>query len=182
MSRNVNNPPVLVPQQTVAWCFAAAEVMARAYRNLPVRTQYQIARDFIMARVNAQDPVIFNQWNEAGEIDLLANEVENDGANLNSRCVQLIRSTYGAVNEGNLGGTLVNNYTVDNFRADIDANRIVIIGNHIHYYVVYGYNDTVGKDFTLLVRDSWPANVGGQLQTITHAVFSGWAHKAVIHF
>lgn len=57
----VNNPPVLVPQDTAAWCFAAVEQMVRAYRGLPAATQYDIARRNTAALATV-DPQVQERW------------------------------------------------------------------------------------------------------------------------
>ncbi len=180
MSNNVNNPPALIAQETPAWCFAAAELMARNFYGLGTPTQYAIARASIMGLVGAQAPPTFAQWNQATMSDLLNDQDENNGANLLSERVQLVRNTYGAIDHTAINGRMRDNYTVNEFKADIDSNNIVVIGTAIHYYVVYGYDDA--KDFTLRVRDPWPANVGGQAATIPYAQFLGWNGRVVIKF
>ena len=164
MPKTVTHPPALIAQETPCWCFAAAELMARNYRGLATPSQYAIARTNLLQLVAAQAPPTFAQWNDAVFADLLAGQEENDGANLNSARVQLIRNSWGSVNDGAIGGRVLGNYTPGNFRADIDSNNIVIIGSALHYYVVYGYED--GDNFNLLVRDPWPAGVGGQSQRV----------------
>lgn len=180
MPKTVNHPPALIAQETAAWCFAAAELMARNYLGLATPTQYAIARASLLQLVAAQAPPVFAQWNDAVLNDLLNGQEENDGANYHSERVQLIRNSYGAVNHAAINGRLQGNYTPGNFRADIDSNRIVIIGSAIHYYVVYGYED--GDNFTLLVRDPWPANVGGQAQRVAYDSFVNWNGRTVISF
>ncbi|GFZ93449.1 hypothetical protein [Dyella caseinilytica] len=180
MPKTVTNPPALIAQETPAWCFAAAELMARNYYGLGAPSQYAIARASLMQLVAAQAPPTFAQWNDAVFDDLLSGEQENGGANLNSEQVQLIRNSYGAVNHAAINGRLQNNYTPGNFRADIDSGNIVIIGSAIHYYVVYGYDDT--NNFTLLVRDPWPAGVGGQRQRVAYDDFVNWAGRTAISF
>ncbi|MGO8868040.1 MAG: hypothetical protein ACLQME_16225 [Alphaproteobacteria bacterium] len=182
MSNNVNNPPALVPQETAAWCFAAAELMARNFYNLATPTQYAIARASVMLLVEAQAPPTYAQWSQATEDDLVNNQDENGGANRQSQRVQLVRNAYGAIIPAAIHGQMTNDYTELQFKADIDDSDIVIIGNAIHYYVVYGYDDTDPKNFTLRVRDPWPRNVGGQRQTIPHSELATWNNRVVIHF
>lgn len=181
MPRNVANPPALVAQQTTAWCFAAAEQMVRGYRNTPTLTQYQIARQNVMALVEAKSSPTFDQWNSAVQYDLLNNQEEEGGENLGSRRVQLIRNHYGALNHDAVGGIMTGNYTPEQFISDIDDDKIVVIGNAIHYYVVYGY-DGSPSDLRLNVLDPWPAGRGGQNQTLPYSTFSAWSDKIVIHF
>lgn len=178
----VNNPPGLIPQQTPAWCFAAAEQMARSYYGIQVPSQYDIARASVMTLVNAQAPPTFGQWNDATEYDLLNNEDENNGNNMDSARVQLVRNSYGAFNYAAVNGRMTNNYTIDNFKADIDNNHIVVIGTAIHYYVVYGYDATPPDNLILLVRDPWPAGRGGATQRVFWSEFNNWNNKVVIYF
>ena len=180
MPNTVANPPALIAQQTPAWCFAAAELMARTYYGLATPGQYDVARASVMLLVAAQAPPTYTQWNQATLNDLLSNQDENHGANLLSERVQLVRNSYGAINHDATAGQLSNDYTQSNFRADIDSNNIVIIGNAIHYYVVYGYDDR--RDFMLQVRDAWPVGVGGQQTAIPYAQFAGWGYRVVINF
>ncbi|MBI9075790.1 MAG: hypothetical protein JEZ02_10295 [Desulfatibacillum sp.] len=190
MSKDVNNPPALVAQETGAWCFAAAEQMARAYFGLLPISQYEIAYNSLMGLVAAQAPPHFNQWNIASMADLLANittnitptQVAQSGQPPNplSQRVALVRATYGAFNNVPFNGSISNVCTPGNFRADIEANKIVVIGNAIHYYIVYGYDDRDG--FVLKVRDPWPPGVGGQATTIDYDTFNAWASKVAIRF
>ena len=192
MSRTVNNPPPLIAQETGAWCFAAAEQMARKYLGLNVPSQFKLAFDCLMVLVNAQiQPQIVNYF--AACLSDAFNQVANDSTpaqviqsgnqpNPNSQVVGLIRNTWGFVNHNNINGTMFNTCTPQDFWNDIQANRIVIIGSANHYYVVYGYEDTVSAQFNLLVRDPWPMNVGGQHASIPYATFNAWSHKVVIRF
>ncbi|GLQ93155.1 papain-like cysteine protease family protein [Dyella acidisoli] len=181
MPNTVPNPPALIAQETPAWCFAAAELMARNYYGLTTPSQYEIARTSVIRLVDAGAKPTLEQWNSATTYDLLANQQENGGANLNSARVQLIRTNWGAIYPNDIGGHFEANYTQENFRADIDAGEIVIIGTAIHYYVVYGYEDN-GNNFTLLVRDPWPAGVGGQLQRVRYDDFANWLGRTIISF
>jgi Peptidase_C39 like family len=176
----VNNPPALIAQQTGAWCFAAAELMARNYYGLDTPSQYEIARASLMALVEAEDPIPFQQWNAAGLNDLLNNQEEDNGNNLNSERVQLVRNNYGAINHDAINGRLAADFAFEAFKVAINSNKIVIIGNAIHYFVVYGYDEQ--KAPKLLVRDPWPANVGGQQTEILYATFAAWNNRVVIHF
>lgn len=180
MPNTVPNPPALIAQRTPAWCFAAAELMARSYYGLDMPSQFDIARASVMLLVGAQAPPTFAQWSQATENDLLSGQNEEDGANLLSDRVQLVRNSYGAINHAAINGRLGNDYTAANFRTDIDNANIVIIGNAIHYYVVYGYDESA--DFALLVRDPWPTDVGGQQTTILYKTFAAWNNRVVISF
>ncbi|MCP3944659.1 MAG: hypothetical protein GY710_24720 [Desulfobacteraceae bacterium] len=190
MSQDVTQPPVLIFQETNSWCFAAAEQMARTYLGINIPTQYEIAYNSLMAQVNAAAPPYFAQWNNASAIDLLANiiaditpgqlAISGNLPNHASSRVNLVKNTYGAFNHTACGGTMSNVFSQANFRAEIEADRIVVIGNAIHYYVVYGYDDRNG--FNLKVRDPWPTGVGGQLTIIPYTTFDGWAGKTVIRF
>jgi len=176
---NVTNPPALAPQQTGAWCFAAAEVMVRAYYNLPTMTQYDIARAALWAlsRVDAGEQ---DQWDLAEALDQSLNQNENGGANMASQIVQLVRSHYGALNNTATNGHFFNGVlAAADVRGQIDADKIFVIGNPIHYYVVYGYENN-GDTMTLL--DSWPANVGGLRTQMTLTEFGALSNKLAIFF
>ena len=156
MSKTVNNPPALIAQETPCWCFAAAEQMARAYYQLPALSQYAIARDSVVRLAAAMDPQIFEPWFLAVATDESAptppSHDEQGGANvLNSSRVQVVRSKYGVINMQAIGAHIEPAYTQQDFRTDIDNQKIVIIGTTLHFLVVYGYDDTSG--FDLLVRD-----------------------------
>lgn len=181
MPNTVPNPPALIAQEAPAWCFVAAELMARNYYGLATPSQYAIARTNVIRMVDAEAQPTFGQWNDATEYDLLTDQQENGGANLNSARVQLVRGNWRAIYPNDIGGRFEANYTQGNFRADIDAGEIVIIGTAIHYYVVYGYEDT-GNNFTLLIRDPWPASVGGQLQRVRYDNFVNWPGRTIISF
>ncbi|ACL04562.1 hypothetical protein [Desulfatibacillum aliphaticivorans] len=191
MSRDVNVPPALVAQQTGAWCFAAAEQMARAYYGLPVLNQYEIAYNSLMQLVGAMAPPHLANWNNATLLDLMNGvvaditpaqlAVSGNPPNPNSQRVALVQNTMGAFNIAPFAGaSLGGQATQGNFRADIEANKIVVIGNFIHYYVVYGYNDING--FDLKVRDPMPTGVGGLSTAVPYANFNAWHAKVVIRF
>ncbi len=179
---DVPNPPSLIAQETGAWCFAAAEQIVRAYYELEERTQYEIARAFTSARalVEAELGV---EWQTAVLMDATAEppELEEGGANLNSAVVQLVRSEYGVFNQDATGGAIVGLLTEGIVRAEIDVDRVLVIGNSIHYYVVIGY-DGAGDDFRLHVLDPWPPGGGGQRDWVTFAEFQGWVNKVAITF
>ncbi|MBE1161469.1 hypothetical protein [Dyella acidiphila] len=179
MPKTVNNPPALIPQQAPGWCFAAAEQMARNFYNRPARTQYDIARRIVIALVDIPDPDTYDDWLAATLYDEANGLEENNGANLQSARVQLVRSRWGAVNYNDIGGYIANNYGPQDFRDDIDRNKI-IIGNANHFFVVYGYEDA--GDFTLLLRDPWPENVGGRQQSVRYNTFTNWNDRQVIRF
>ena len=191
MSKDVNAPPALIAQQTPYWCFAAAEQMARAYYGLPVLTQYEIAYNSLMQLVGAVAPPHFVNWSNAALIDLMNGvdadvtpaqvAVSGNPPNPHSERVRLVHGTMGAFNIAPfVGATLGGQATQGNFRADIEANKIVVVGNHIHYYVMYGYDDING--FDLKVRDPMPVGVGGLAVTIPYTAFNGWLAKVVIRF
>ncbi|MBI9075791.1 MAG: hypothetical protein JEZ02_10300 [Desulfatibacillum sp.] len=188
MSRTVTNPPPLIAQETPAWCFAAAEQMARKYLGLDVPSQFKLAYDCLMVLVNAQLNPHFTNYMVACISDAFNNvtadstpalvALSGNQPNPNSQLVGLISNTWGFVNHNNLNGTMYNACTPQQFWTEIQANRIVIIGSANHYYVVYGYEDTANAPFMLLVRDP----MGGHAASIPFTTFNGWANKVVIRF
>ena len=180
MPTTVPRPPALIAQETPAWCFAAAELMARNYYGLATPTQYAIARASLVALVDAQDQVITALWSSAIDYDRDNHQDERDGANLDSAVVELIRNTYGTVNYDAINGYIARSYNPQDIRGDIDQGNILIIGNANHFFIVYGYDDT--GDFTLLLRDPWPAGRGGAQQSIRHDDFMRWNFRLVIRF
>ncbi|HEV7309256.1 papain-like cysteine protease family protein [Ensifer sp.] len=175
----VAHPPALVPQETGAWCFAAAEVMVRSYRGLTAYTQYQIARRITFALAEL-DPEVQEHLEFAQAMDQSTGQQESGGANLSSEVVQLIRSQWNAFDNAATGGQFASaDLTAVQVKAEIDNNRIFVIGNAYHYYVVYGYEDD-GK--TLLLRDPWPQGVGGMTARMSLANFLQIAGRVVIVF
>ena len=174
----VKNPPALVAQETGAWCFAAAEQMVRSFFGFAARTQYQIARQLAASR-GLVDPNFIEQWQLALALDESANQPDNNGANNASQVVQLVRATYGTINDADTHGRFVENLSAADIRGEIDANRIFVIGNAIHFYVVYGYEDNGN---TMLVRDPWPPNHGGQNSRVTLATYQDWDNRIAIFF
>lgn len=190
MSKDVNNPPILVAQETGAWCFAAAEQMARAFFHLPAMSQYDIAYNSLMIQVAAMAPPYFANWNNATMADLLANitdditpaqlAISGNPPNPLSQRVNMVQNTYGAFNPVPFPANVGNVATPGNFRADIEANKIVVIGSFIHYYVVFGYDDRAG--FNLKARDPMPVGVGRANAVIPYDAFNAWGGKVVIRF
>jgi hypothetical protein len=178
MPNTVNNPPALIAQQASGWCYVAAELMARIYYGFPVDTQYNIARRSVIALANVPVPEIRTAWLNATAADYASGQDEQNGANLASARVDVVRTQWGAINYDAIGGYIVTDCSQQDFRDDIAQNKIVIIGNALHYYVVYGYDDS--KDFTLLVRDPWPPGGGGQTTTIPYNTFVGWGTDRLI--
>ena len=179
---DVSHPPELVAQETGAWCFAAAEQMARAYYGLEERSQYEIARGFTSARA-VIDSGLQMEWQTAVLLDSTAEppEREEGGTNLSSAVVQLVRSQYGVFDQDATGGTFVSNLTEELVRREIDADRILVIGNSIHYYVVIGY-EGAGKSFVMRVLDPWPPGVGGQATTVGIGSYEEWSNRIAIKF
>lgn len=165
MEKDVTNPPALVAQETGAWCFAAAEVMVRAYSNLSAMSQYAIARRNTLS-LAALDPDVQEQWELALALDASADppQQENGGANLTSQIVQMVRTQWNAFDVVTTGGRFIAHLTADLVRGEIDNDRIFVIGTAIHYYVVYGYSDN-GNTMKLL--DPWPVGKGGLTTTKT---------------
>lgn len=155
----VNKPPVLVPQDTPAWCFAAVEQMVRAYYGLPAATQYEIARRNTEALATV-DPQVQERWELAQVLDQSAGINEQGGSNANSNVVKLVSSQWNAFDHTTTGGHFVNGLTADIVRHEIDNNRVFVIGTEYHYYLVYGYTVN-GKDLELHILDPWPARRGG---------------------
>jgi hypothetical protein len=175
----VNNPPALVAQQTGAWCFAAAEVMVRSFYNLPVMTQYNIARRSTAALAQL-DPSVQDNWDMALAMDQSLNEQENGGANMASQIVQMVNSHWGAFDNAATNGHFLNTaLTAADVRNEIDNNRIFVVGSPIHYYVVYGYNNNGN---TMLVLDSWPPNQGGLVTQLTVVQFLTYSNRVVVLF
>ncbi len=165
MEEDVTHPPALVAQETGAWCFAAAEVMVRAYRNLPALSQYAIARRNTLS-LAALDPSVQERWDLAQALDASVDppQQENGGANLASEVVQMVRTQWNAFDTATTGGRFIPNLTADLVRGEIDNDRIFVIGTAIHYYIVYGYSDDGN---TMKLRDPWPAGKGGLTTTMT---------------
>ncbi|WP_341487743.1 hypothetical protein [Pararhizobium sp. A13] len=175
----VKNPPALVAQATGAWCFAAAEVMVRSYRNLPAMSQYAIARRNLLSLAEL-DPAVQEQWETAQALDASATppRQENGGANMESAVVQLVRSEYNAFDNASTGGQFMQ-LSAATVLAEIENNRIFVVGTSIHYYVVYGCNV---DGTTLLVRDPWPAGQGGLATEISLAVLLNTVGHVAISF
>ncbi len=180
MEEDVANPPVLVAQETGAWCFAAAEVMVRAYRNLSAMSQYAIARRNTLS-LAALDPNVQEEWALAQTLDASVTppQREDDGANLASQAVQMVRTQWNAFDMVSTGGRFVENLTADLVRGEIDHDRIFVIGTAIHYYVVYGYSDN-GNTMKLL--DPWPVGEGGLTGTKTLQSFLALDGHVTIFF
>jgi hypothetical protein len=180
--RTVTNPPTLVPQETGAWCFAAAEQMVRAYLGLEVRTQYEIARAFTAARA-VVDPTLQEPWQMAVAMDESSNppQAENGGANDSSQVVQLVRAQWGVFDQDATDGTFIDALDEVTVREEIDHDRIVVVGNPIHYFVVFGYEGT-GVGFELLVLDPWPAGQGGQRDSVKLSEYLRWEGRLAIRF
>ncbi len=154
---NVQNPPALVAQETPSWCFAAAEMMIRTYYGLPDLSQYDIARR-ITQNLAALDPEVQEKWEVALMMDQSLDVQEESGTNSDSRLVQLVRTQWNAFDHTATNGYFVPDLTAELVRKEIDNNRVFVVGNAIHYYVVYGYS----HDGNLLdVRDPWPSGRGG---------------------
>lgn len=149
--KTVKNPPKLVLQETPSWCFAAAEVMIRAYYNQASLSQYAIARSATEALAQAE-PNVQLQWVQALSYDQEHKVAENGGANLQSHIVQLVRSQWNSFNHDATGGHFVQNLTPEQVLTEIASDRIFVVGNLYHYYVVYGCSED-GK--TLYARDPY---------------------------
>ena len=173
----VNNPPVLVPQDTPAWCFAAVEQMVRAYYGLPAATQYEIARRNTEALASV-DPQVQERWELALVLDQSAGIDEQGGANANSNVVKLVSSQWNAFDHTTTGGHFVNGLTADTVRHEIDNNRVFVIGTEYHYYLVYGYTVN-GKNLELHILDPWrqnphrPAGISGNAGPRRHRLRLG---------
>ena len=181
MENDVTNPPVLVAQETGAWCFAAAEVMVRAYRNLPPMSQYAIARRSTVS-LAALDPAVGERWELAQALDASVDppQQENGGANLNSEVVQVVRTQWNAFDDAATGGHFpATDLTADMVRGEIDADRIFVIGTAIHYYVVYGY---ANDGNVMKLRDPWPVGTGGFTTTMTLQHFLALQGHVTIFF
>lgn len=180
--RTVKKPPTLVPQETGAWCFAAAEQMVRRYFGLAVPTQYEIARAFTSALAEV-DPALQEQWQLASAMDesSVPPQLENGGANLSSQVVRLVQSQWGVLDQDATGGRFIDSLDEATVRQEIDNDRILVVGNSIHYYVAYGY-EGAGNSFKLLVLDPWPAGVGGQQDHVTLPEYQGWVNRLAIRF
>lgn len=176
----VNNPPVLVPQDTPAWCFAAVEQMVQAYRGLPAGTQYDIARRNTAALATV-DPQVQERWELAQVLDQSAGILELGAANPNSNIVKLVSSQWNAFDHTTTGGHFVNGLTADIVRSEIDNNRVFVIGTEYHYYLVYGYTVN-GKDLELHILDPWPAGRGGARTRLGLQEFLGMPARVAITF
>ncbi|MCZ7852630.1 MULTISPECIES: hypothetical protein [Agrobacterium] len=176
----VNNPPVLVPQDTPAWCFAAVEQMVRAYYGLPAATQYEIARRNTEALASV-DPQVQERWELAQVLDQSAGIDEQGGANANSNVVKLVSSQWNAFDHTTTGGHFVNGLTADTVRHEIDNNRVFVIGTEYHYYLVYGYTVN-GKNLELHILDPWPAGRGGARTRIGLQEFLAMPARVAIAF
>lgn len=154
---DVKNPPLLVAQETQSWCFAAAEVMVRNCFGLPNLSQYVIARR-ITENLAALDPEVQEKWELALMMDQSLDLQEDGGTNSSSHLVQLVRSQWNAFDHTSTSGYFVPDLTAELVRKEIDNNRVFVIGNAIHYYVVYGYSENGN---VLHLRDPWPAGRGG---------------------
>ncbi|MGF6157541.1 hypothetical protein M2267_002800 [Ensifer sp. KUDG1] len=175
----VLHPPPLVPQGSAAWCFAAAEAMVRSFRNLPAVSQYDIARRSTFALASL-DPAVQERLQIAQALDLSTDQLENDGANRNSQVVQLVRTQWNAFDNATTGGHFLNvPLTAQAVKTEIDNNRIFVIGNAYHYYVVYGYENDGN---TLLLRDPWPEGVGGLTPQMSLANFLQLPGRVAILF
>ncbi len=176
--REVQNPPALTAQETPAWCFAAAEVMVRRYYGLQEATQYAIARRSLEALASL-DPDVQEAWELAAVLDQSGQVDENNGRNMNSHIVQLVRTRWNAFDNAATGGRFITGLTTDMVRTEIDNNRIFVIGNAIHYYVVYGYSED-GE--VLHLRDPWPSGRGGERTRITLRELQSVRGSVVIFF
>lgn len=160
--KTVAQPPSLIAQETTAWCYAAAEQMVRRYYGLPDDSQWTIA-ERLCSGLASLDPEFQERWVLAMSSDESTGQQPESGKNQKSEIVRLVRGKYGALNVEGTGGRYVQ-LDATLVREQIDANRIFVIGNAIHYYVVYGYDD---GGSTMLVRDPWPAGTGGQKSSLT---------------
>ncbi|SHJ10781.1 hypothetical protein SAMN02745216_01043 [Desulfatibacillum alkenivorans DSM 16219] len=190
MSRDVTGPPGLVAQETGAWCFAAAEQMVRAYLNMEVPSQYGIAYASLMLLISQGDPDLLLAWSTAAETDLLLEvddditpeqlEVSGNPPNPDSERVAMVKRTYGIFNHWDLGGAISSSCLPRDFREDIGSDKLVVIGNRNHYYVVYGYTDA--GPFILRARDPFPPGLGAGTRLIPWGDFNVWEYKVVIRF
>ena len=190
MSRDVTNPPDLVAQETGAWCFAAAEQMVRAYGNMEVPSQYSIAYASLMLLLGQGDPEVVNSWADAGETDLLLGvdeditpaqlEESGNAPNPDSERVAMVRRTHGIFNHWDLAGRFCYPCLPRDIQEDIGADKLVVIGTRIHYYVVYGYSDA--GPFILRARDPFPPGRGAETRLIPWGDFNEWEYKVVIRF
>ncbi len=179
--RTVRNPPRLIPQQTGAWCFAACESMVRSYYQLPGRSQYQIARAYTAERANVE-PDLNLRWQMAWATDQGPPvQHEQNGDNPNSQIVALVRSEWGVVDADATNGRYIAALDEAVVRREIDADRILVIGNPIHYYAVFGYEGT-GPKFTMLVLDPWPVGNGGAVDQVSMTEYRGWQGPVAILF
>ncbi|MDO1581773.1 papain-like cysteine protease family protein [Rhizobium oryzicola] len=149
--KSVKSPPKLVLQETSSWCFAAAEVMIRAYYKKPSLSQYDIARSATEARAQA-DLDLQLKWVQALSFDEENKLLENGGGNDKSHIVQLVRREWNSFNQDATGGHFVQNLTPEKVLEEIANNRVFVVGNDVHYYVVYGCSED-GK--TLYARDPY---------------------------
>ena len=178
--RTVTNPPTLEVQETPSWCFAAAEQMILRYYGHAPLSQYAIARSCVAARAAAGDPEgnVANRWEVATGADARLGHDEADGRNLHSEVVKLVRSQWGIVGHEALGGRYLRGPLDRTIAHDeIDADRIFLLANQIHFYVVYGYEGD-----TLFVLDPWPAGKGGKTSEISLATVAGWPNGTTILF
>ena len=165
----VANPPKLVLQETPNWCFAAAEAMIRAYYSLASLSQYAIARRATEARAPVDEQLEL-KWALAQSYDEANNQQENGGANLQSHIVQLVRAEWNVVDNEAIGGYNVPKLTPEQVLEEIANDRVFVVGNRYHYYVVYGCSED-GK--TLYARDPYGkgnAQAAVALSTIEVAV------------
>lgn len=165
--RTVSDPPTLVAQKTSSWCFAAAEVMVRAYYGLPKLTQYEIARASTEALSEAQFG-LRERWELAMALDSSLGVTENDGENPSSHIANLVRGQWHSFNHEATGGRFIANVSWADVQEEIDNDRVFVVGSDIHYYVVFGYSEErEGK--WLYVLDPWPAGKGGQKTVLSFA-------------
>lgn len=159
----VKNPPALVAQETPNWCFAAAEVMVREYYGLATLTQYEIAKKCTNARALLEN-ILNEELTIARVQDVSLQAQELDGDNLNSYVVQAMRKQRNAFDHISCGGKFVSRLTAEVAKGEIDSDRIFVVGNTTHYFVVYGYSD---DGATLHVLDPLPVGRGGKRTTLT---------------
>ncbi|PSS64534.1 hypothetical protein C6558_13755 [Ensifer sp. NM-2] len=177
---SVSNSPTLIAQETPSWCFAAAEVMVRQYYGLQQMSQYEIARASTAALAEA-DLSLAEKWDLAQVLDSSADVTEDVGENHKSKIVELVRGQWNAFNHDATGGQFIAKPTWEDVRAEIDNDRVFVVGSTIHYYVVSGYSDD-GKGRRLWVQDPWPAGRGGQKSFLLFDEFLDAEGKACIVF
>ncbi|MBD9571879.1 papain-like cysteine protease family protein [Ensifer sp. ENS08] len=157
--RTVRNPPSLIPQETGSWCFAAAEAMVRAYYRLPTLSQYEIARASTEA-LSRTGTRITEQWEMARALDDSMGVAEDGGRNLNSNVVQLVRGQWNSFSQEVARAYFIKDPQWDDIRREIENDRILVVGNANHYFVVIGYSEEDGVQ-ELLVLDPLPVGRGG---------------------